>query len=170
MLSYVLLYAIFHVHDSPQVPFLCHPITVCKCNLTPDYDTCHMTAYVWGMHMDARVCFVSDSLSSSVSLILAKRQLPLQFSRSHSHGWPFVRLSGCMWRQMNETSHTHKTHTLSAHTHTLVNNPAGSTSVFLYRWIKKRLRYRETLIHTLVKMTWVSSWWQLIRHLCIATL
>lgn len=41
-----------------------------------------MTAYAQAMHMDARVCFVLDPLSSSVNLTLAKRQLPLQFSRS----------------------------------------------------------------------------------------
>lgn len=41
-----------------------------------------MTNYTQAMHMDARVCFVLDPLSSSVDLTLAKRQLPLQLSRS----------------------------------------------------------------------------------------
>ena len=41
-----------------------------------------MTADARAMRMDARVCFELDPLSSSVNLTLAKRQLPLQFSRS----------------------------------------------------------------------------------------
>lgn len=67
-------------------------------------------------------------LSQTCKEAAASSALPL----SHSHGKAFMRLSGCMWRWMNETSLTHKTQR-STHTHALVNNPAGSTLVFLYR-------------------------------------
>jgi len=121
-------------------------------------------SYARAMHMGARVFFVLDPLSSSVNFTLAKRQLPLQFSRSLIlMAWPFVRLSGCMWRWMRKRRrknththththpHSHETHAHTAHTartHTLVNNPAGSTSAFLYRWIKKDTElYRDINTH-----------------------
>lgn len=57
--------------------------SVHKHSTTCEYEKCcNVTAYARAMHMDARVCFVLDPLSSSVNLTLAKRQLPLQFSRS----------------------------------------------------------------------------------------
>lgn len=50
-----------------------------------------MTAYTQAMHLDAHVCFVLDPLSSNVNLTLAKRQLPLQFSRS------LILMAGPLW-------------------------------------------------------------------------
>lgn len=77
--------------------------------------------YARAMHTDARVCFVLDPLSSSFNLILAKRQLPLQFSRSlilmAGPLWDWVGACGDRW--MRPHTHIKHTQTHTAHVHTL---------------------------------------------------
>lgn len=100
--------------------FVCHCM-FCSMQCAP-YDLrlcekrCFCTSHAY---MDAHVCFVLDPLSSNVSLTLAKRQLPLQFSRS------LILMAGPLWDRVGACgdrwmrSHTHITHTLPAHIHIL---------------------------------------------------
>lgn len=113
---YVLLYVLLcnlHAHDPLSIIFMSHWVYVSAVWL---HETCCMT---WAVHMDARVCFVLDPLSSSVSLTLAKRQLPLQFSRSlilmAGPLWDWVGACGDRWMR----PHTHIKHTRTPHIHTL---------------------------------------------------